>query len=49
MDPTLAALYVNRAMCHKKRGAWERVIDDAQSALKLDRASMKVIWRSCDP
>lgn len=37
-----AALYVNRAMCNKKRGDWERVVDDCKQALSLNRDYMKV-------
>jgi hypothetical protein len=43
MDPTIAVLYVNRALCGKKRGDWERVLEDAGKALQLDANNMKVL------
>eukprot|EP00877_Chromochloris_zofingiensis_P003028 jgi/Chrzof1/12726/Cz07g05110.t1 len=41
LDPSSAVLYVNRAMCHKKREHWDQVIADAKHALSLDRDLMK--------
>lgn len=42
LHPQLAVLYVNRAMCHKKRGAWAAVYEDSKHALELDSDLMKV-------
>lgn len=39
--PTVPVLYVNRAMCHKKRSDWDRVLEDCLKALEFDREHMK--------
>ena len=39
--PTWAVPLVNRALCHKRRGDWARVGDDADAALRLEPSNVK--------
>ena len=39
--PTWAVPFVNRALCHKRRGDWARVGDDAAAALRLEPSNVK--------
>ena len=40
-DSSLAVLYVNRAMCHKKLSNWDQVVRDSKTALNLQSDLMK--------
>jgi STIP1 family protein 1 len=40
-DSSLAVLYVNRAMCHKKLSNWDQVVRDSKTALALQSDLMK--------
>ena len=37
-------LFVNRAMAHRRREDWDKVMEDTATALKLDGKNMKVRW-----
>ena len=39
--PTWAVPLVNRALCHKRRGDWARVGEDADAALRLEPSNIK--------
>eukprot|EP00195_Chlamydomonas_chlamydogama_P008657 CAMPEP_0202892178 /NCGR_PEP_ID=MMETSP1392-20130828/1972_1 /ASSEMBLY_ACC=CAM_ASM_000868 /TAXON_ID=225041 /ORGANISM="Chlamydomonas chlamydogama, Strain SAG 11-48b" /LENGTH=261 /DNA_ID=CAMNT_0049576065 /DNA_START=372 /DNA_END=1154 /DNA_ORIENTATION=+ len=41
LAPSIPVLFVNRAMAHKKREDWQRVMEDATVALQLDKDLMK--------
>jgi hypothetical protein len=38
----IAALYVNRALCSRRRGNAQQTLEDAEHALELDSSYMKV-------
>ena len=40
-EPSEPVYYTNRAMCHRRREAWESVISDCEKALSLDDTSIK--------
>ena len=39
--PNMPTYYTNRAMCHRKKSAWDSVIADCEQALRLDDTSIK--------
>ena len=39
--PTWAVPFVNRALCHKRRGDWARVGEDGEAALRLEPNNVK--------
>uniref|UniRef100_A0A7S4BIQ1 E3 ubiquitin-protein ligase CHIP n=1 Tax=Chrysotila carterae TaxID=13221 RepID=A0A7S4BIQ1_CHRCT len=41
LEPSNAVYRTNRALCHQKKGSWQKVIDDCDEALKLDSTSVK--------
>ncbi|KAK9824312.1 hypothetical protein WJX72_009356 [[Myrmecia] bisecta] len=41
MSPGWPVPWLNRALCHKKRGDWQKVMDDCHKALLLDSHSLK--------
>ena len=41
LEPGEPVYYTNRAMCHRKKEAWEAVVADCSTALELDDASIK--------
>ncbi|KAJ1950826.1 Palmitoyl-protein thioesterase 1, partial [Linderina pennispora] len=45
LDPTVVAYYTNRAQCYIKTEGYGAARDDANSALKLDAASIKAYYR----
>jgi STIP1 homology and U-box containing protein 1 len=42
LAPDMHVLFVNRALCYKKLGKWERCEQDARTALSLHSGLMKV-------
>jgi len=40
--PHWPVLFINRALCHKQKGEWEKVERDSRKALDLDSRHMKV-------
>ena len=38
----MPVLYVNRAMAHRRREAWDQVQEDAGTVLQVDGKNMKV-------
>lgn len=42
-----AVLFVNRALCQKKKQAWGLVQQDAEAALAIDSHLLKVAYRTC--
>lgn len=42
LSPGWSVLYINRAMCARKREEWGRVAEDAARALELEKDLMKV-------
>ncbi len=41
LEPGEPVYYTNRAMCHRKKEAWEAVVADCSTALELDDTSIK--------
>jgi STIP1 homology and U-box containing protein 1 len=43
-DPRWTVLYINRALCHRKRKDWASVKRDCETALHFDRNSVKALY-----
>ena len=46
LNPTMAALYGNRAAAHLMMGSYPKVLDDCSAAIKLDETFVKAYYRS---
>ena len=43
-DPRWTVLYINRALCHRKKKDWASVKRDCETALHFDRNSVKALY-----